>query len=151
MKFFLPLLAILYVVFPYDLFPDFFIGPGWLDDFIVLLILCWYFFVYNKQHQRGGFSEKGKGADAEKSEEEGSPNQSSQEKYNFKGKGEFKTPYAVLGLKENASREDVKKAYRQLAGKYHPDKVSHLGEEFRMLAERRFKEINAAYQELMAE
>jgi DnaJ-class molecular chaperone len=36
-----------------------------------------------------------------------------------------------------------------LAGQYHPDKVSHLGEEFRQLAEKRFKEIQVAYQELI--
>ncbi|MBW2144864.1 MAG: DnaJ domain-containing protein, partial [Deltaproteobacteria bacterium] len=43
-----------------------------------------------------------------------------------------------------------KKAYRRLAGKYHPDRVNHLGEEFKELAERRFKEIQDAYQDLMA-
>ena len=41
-----------------------------------------------------------------------------------------------------------KKVYRQLANKYHPDKVQHLGEEFKELAENRFKEIQTAYREL---
>jgi len=56
--------------------------------------------------------------------------------------------YEVLGLKQGASQEDIKKAYRALSKEYHPDKVSHLGEEFRVVAEEKMKEINVAYQEL---
>ncbi len=37
------------------------------------------------------------------------------------------------------------KAYRQLSMKYHPDKVAHLGAEFKRVAEEKMKEINAAY------
>jgi DnaJ-class molecular chaperone len=54
----------------------------------------------------------------------------------------------VLGVAANASPEEIKSAYRGLANKYHPDKVSHLGAEFRALAHEKFKEIQAAYQEL---
>ncbi|MBW1817978.1 MAG: DnaJ domain-containing protein [Deltaproteobacteria bacterium] len=43
---------------------------------------------------------------------------------------------------------EIRKAYRELANRYHPDKVNHLGEEFRDLAEERFKEVQTAYQEL---
>jgi DnaJ like chaperone protein len=57
-------------------------------------------------------------------------------------------PYHVLGLAPGAPPEKIKRAYRELASKYHPDKVSHLGEEFKDLAERRFKEIQQAYNEL---
>ena len=39
----------------------------------------------------------------------------------------------------------MKKAYKSLVKKYHPDKVSHLGDEFKDLAETRLKEINEAY------
>ena len=41
--------------------------------------------------------------------------------------------------------ETIKKSYRQLSMKYHPDKVSHLGDEFKKVAEEKMKEINAAY------
>ena len=57
-------------------------------------------------------------------------------------------PYEALGLAPGASPDEVRRAYRELAAKYHPDKVEHLGEEFRRLAERRFREINEAYEAL---
>ncbi|MBU1137912.1 MAG: DnaJ domain-containing protein [Proteobacteria bacterium] len=53
--------------------------------------------------------------------------------------------YAVLGLEPGADKEAIKKAYRKLSMKYHPDKVGHLGEEFHGVAEEKMKEINAAY------
>ncbi|MEK7841966.1 MAG: DnaJ domain-containing protein, partial [Deltaproteobacteria bacterium] len=51
--------------------------------------------------------------------------------------------YEILGVDRNASDEEIKKAYRQLAHKYHPDK--HSGDK---VAEEHFKEINAAYEVL---
>lgn len=54
--------------------------------------------------------------------------------------------YAVLGLEPGADLEAIKKAYRTLSMKYHPDKVVHLGEEFRRVAEEKMKEINVAYE-----
>lgn len=53
--------------------------------------------------------------------------------------------YAVLGLEPGADMETIKKSYRQLSMKYHPDKVSHLGDEFKQVAEEKMKEINSAY------
>ncbi len=52
--------------------------------------------------------------------------------------------YATLGLEKGASQEEIKKAYRKLSMQYHPDKVRHLGDEFRAIAEEKMKEINAA-------
>lgn len=54
--------------------------------------------------------------------------------------------YAVLGLENGESFEVIKKAYRKLSMQYHPDKVAHLGEEFKGVAEEKMKEINAAYE-----
>ncbi len=53
--------------------------------------------------------------------------------------------FEILGLESGASQDEIKKAYRKLSMKYHPDKVRHLGDEFKDIAEKKMKEINAAY------
>jgi len=59
--------------------------------------------------------------------------------------------YKILGINENSSPEEIKKAYREMANKYHPDKVSHLGEEFIEIANKKFKQIQEAYQNIRKE
>lgn len=59
-----------------------------------------------------------------------------------------KDPYKVLGLTSSATNDEVKKAYRRLAMKYHPDKVEGLGEEVKKNAEAQFREINEAYEQI---
>ena len=54
--------------------------------------------------------------------------------------------YKILEVSSDATDEEVKKAYRKMANKYHPDKVSHLGDELQKLAEEKFKSVNDAYQ-----
>lgn len=61
-----------------------------------------------------------------------------------------KDPYKVLGLDAKATDEEVKKAYRRLAMKYHPDKVEGMGEEIKKNAEAQFREINEAYEIIKA-
>jgi len=56
-----------------------------------------------------------------------------------------------LGIKPDDDVEIIKKAYRDLAVKYHPDKVANLGPEFQKLAEEKFKSINDAYQTIRKE
>ena len=55
-------------------------------------------------------------------------------------------PYQVLGVSENASDEEIKKAYRELARKYHPD--NYHDNPLADLAQEKMKEINAAYEEI---
>ena len=57
-------------------------------------------------------------------------------------------PYRILEIDASANEEEVKKAFRKMANKYHPDKVSHLGKEMQDLAEEKFKAVNDAYQQI---
>ena len=53
--------------------------------------------------------------------------------------------YIILGITSSATDEEVKKAYREMAKKNHPDKVAYLGDDVRKAAEKKFQEINDAY------
>jgi DnaJ like chaperone protein len=59
--------------------------------------------------------------------------------------------YSVLEIDSQASDDEIKKAYRQLALKNHPDKVAYLGEEIRKKAQEKFQKINEAYETIKKE
>ncbi len=148
-KIILLILAGLYTLNPYDILPDFIIGWGWIDDLIIWGLLWRYLTSQKKkyadyqryyQHADRGFENKSR---SNTTGQHGSRS----------GEADFNTrapwdPYQILDIDRSASAVEIKQAYRELAGKYHPDKLEHLGEEFKELAERRFKEIQKAYQEL---
>ena len=56
--------------------------------------------------------------------------------------------YRILEISNDASDSEIKKAFRKMANKYHPDKVSHLGKEMQKNAEEKFKAVNDAYQKI---
>lgn len=58
--------------------------------------------------------------------------------------------YTVLGITEQASDEEVKRAYKKMAIQNHPDKVAHLGPDIQASATEKFKAINAAYEKIKA-
>ncbi len=58
-------------------------------------------------------------------------------------------PYSVLGVSRSASEEEIKKAYKALSRKYHPD--ANINNPNKEQAEEKFKEIQAAYQQVMKE
>jgi len=140
MKWFWIILALLYFLSPYDLIPGVH-WVGWLDDIVILILLFHYlarirasksggshpFGTYQDQRQSRPFGENG-GEEAQKPP---------------------RTPHQILNLPPDADQAAIKAAYRKLANQYHPDKVSHLGKEFQELADRRFKEIQEAYQQLI--
>lgn len=59
--------------------------------------------------------------------------------------------YTILEVLPSATNEEIKKAYRQMAIKHHPDKVSHLGDDVRVAAEQKFKMVNEAYEKIKKE
>lgn len=148
-KIILIILALLYALNPYDLLPDIMIGWGWLDDLVILGFLWRYLYKQKKMRQTSqkhrqssqstqDYGHRNRTADGKSSHSNTDPRESCTQP----------DPYQILGIERGSSPEDIKKAYRQLAGKYHPDKLEHLGDEFKKLAEKRFKEIQQAYQEL---
>ena len=60
----------------------------------------------------------------------------------------MKDPYSVLGVSKNATDEEVKAAYRELARKYHPDNYGD-DNPLRDLANEKMQEVNAAYDEIL--
>jgi DnaJ like chaperone protein len=64
---------------------------------------------------------------------------------------ETDSSFKILEIEPASTNEEVKKAYRRMAMKYHPDKVSHLGDEFRKSADEKFKSVNEAYEKIKKE
>jgi DnaJ like chaperone protein len=58
------------------------------------------------------------------------------------------TCYQILGVDDTISDNDLKKSYRKLAIKHHPDKVAHLGEDHVQAAEDKFQKIQEAYDQI---
>ena len=58
-------------------------------------------------------------------------------------------PYSILGVDRNATDEEIKKAYRALSRKYHPD--ANINNPHKDEAEAKFKEVQQAYQQIMDE
>lgn len=56
--------------------------------------------------------------------------------------------YQALEINSDASDDEVKKAYRKMAVKYHPDKVSYLGDEVKAKAKEKFQRLNEAYEKI---
>jgi DnaJ like chaperone protein len=64
---------------------------------------------------------------------------------------ETDSAYKILEIEPSVSDEEIKKAYRKMAMKYHPDKVVHLGDEFRKTADEKFKAVNESYERIKRE
>jgi DnaJ like chaperone protein len=59
--------------------------------------------------------------------------------------------YKILEISPDATNDEVKKAYRRMAVKYHPDKVATLGEDIQKSAEEKFKAVSQAYDAICKE
>ena len=131
------LIALVYLVSPYDLLPDFLAGPGWLDDLVVLALAWWWATRFRRVYQthKGPWARNRSGQGASSN----GGRQAREAPY------EDEDPHKILGVEKGASKEDIKAAYLKLAAQYHPDKVQHLGKEFQELAHKKFIAIQKAY------
>ena len=59
--------------------------------------------------------------------------------------------YKILEINKSSSNDEVKKAYRRMANKYHPDKVAYLGEDIRKAAGEKFRKVKNAYDKIKKE
>jgi DnaJ like chaperone protein len=64
---------------------------------------------------------------------------------------ETDSSYKILEVQPSCTNDEVKRAFRKMAMKYHPDKVSHLGEDYRKSADEKFKKVNEAYEKIKKE
>jgi uncharacterized membrane protein YkvA (DUF1232 family) len=155
LKIVLILFGLAYLISPVDIIPELFMPfVGWIDDGVVLwsivhLIrygeLPWFLFKKNAQAFRKG----------NKSEAQAPPFQSRAETAKNNNNPEnsgnrFRSPHEILGVSSHATWEEIQIAYKEKIKKYHPDKVSHLGDDFIHLAGKKFLEIQKAYETLKA-
>ncbi len=69
----------------------------------------------------------------------------------FYSKNNTENSYKILEITKAATNDEVKKAYRKMVKKHHPDKVRHLGEEYQEGAEEKFRQIQKAYEQIQKE
>ena len=130
LKFILILFGLAYLISPVDLIPDLLIPfVGWIDDSLVL----WCIYHLIRYGELPWFLFKKKQPQA-KSKPQAPPSVTSAHK--------------ILGVSVQASWKEIQLAYKEKIKQYHPDKLSHLGEEFSSLANEKFLEIQAAYDDL---
>ncbi len=160
-KFIVVLLSILYILSPVDLLPEL-MGPhGMIDDVVLLAFVVYMlatgrsplslFKLFKQPPKQGWSQQEFEGARSEWKTRQagGAAGDGADERESVSGETDtLKDPYSILEIERNASLDEIKKAYKEKVTLYHPDKVSHLGEEFREIAHRKFVDILWAYNEL---
>ena len=63
-------------------------------------------------------------------------------------RGSVEDLYKIIEIEVSATDDDVKKAYRRMAVKYHPDKVAYLGDDVKNGAKEKFQKLNEAYEKI---
>ena len=74
--------------------------------------------------------------------------ESYQQGQNFQNRDATAEDYQILGINENATNSQIKRAYYSTAKKYHPDSYSSMSEAEKKNAEEKFKKVNNAYQKI---
>ncbi len=167
LKIALILFGLAYFISPVDIIPDLLLPfVGWIDDGLILGTIVYLIrygrlpnFWFKRKGTYKGFSDnttKEFGSNTSNSYTNTSNTDRTQTGNSADGESEFarkppKTPYEILGVDPFASKRQIQAAYKEAIKKYHPDKLSHLGEEFSSLANEKFLEIQNAYDTLMNE
>ncbi len=134
--------AVLYLVFPRDLIPDFLgrglgRGLGLIDDLSLIALLTYFYrnrlreYAAHATQESGGQDQRERSSRAQAEASEGSFD-----------------PYEILSIDSSASGEEIQAAYKARMHEYHPDKVAHLGKELQKVAHRKAVEIQQAYEQL---
>ena len=158
LKIALIIFGLAYLISPVDIIPDLLLPYiGWLDDGVVIWTIIYLirygrlpnFFFKRKDPFNQTFNRNT--ANFSSPEKNARTNGSTRSADQKKGPSQNipKTPYEVLGISPNSSKKEIQNAYKEAIKKYHPDKLSHLGEEFSHLANEKFLEIQKAYDILM--
>ena len=140
--------ALGYFILPLDAIPDLIPAAGFADDLAVLLIATASVLAHVKpEHRRRAGElmdwERSRG----KRESGGGSSRQEQGPRTFASETEKESHYKrTLDLAGEITPSALKERYRELAHKYHPDKVRHLGVEFQEMAGQKLKEINTAYE-----
>jgi len=155
LKIVLIIFGLAYLISPVDIIPDLLLPfVGWIDDGVVIATIVYLIrygrlpnFFFKKQGPfKQPFNQKTTNFTSNKKNGQNSDqhNQKKTSSNHFP-----KTPYEILGIGSNASKKEIQTAYKEAIKKYHPDKLSHLGEEFSDLANEKFLEIQKAYDTLI--
>ena len=59
--------------------------------------------------------------------------------------------YKILEIEKSATDSEIKKAYRNMAKKYHPDKLQHMDEAYQKGAQEKFNKVQEAYEQIQKE
>lgn len=156
------MIALAYLISPIDLIPDLFVPfVGWIDDaFLIGLVI--YYLRFNRLpnffNWKSGGKGSGSGMGHDFDQGYGQPQDSQGSRANHGQRDEQnrnkktsvpQKPHEVLGIDKNATTQQIQEAYRNLAKRYHPDRVANLGKEFQDLANQKFIEIKEAYTIMM--
>jgi len=140
------LAILIYVRSPIDLLPDGMGLLGILDDLAVSFFIVWWLRKRLRVQPRPRTSARqrargpaGSGGGAAREESRGAAGGTPPPAWD---------PYAVLGIRRDATADEVSRAYRAQMKLYHPDRVADLGPELREVAHRKAIDIQRAHEEL---
>jgi len=140
--------ALGYFILPFDFIPDLIPFAGFTDDLAVLIVAARTVLAHVKPEHRSRAKELLEWEWQKQTGRTGKHGGGRKTGPTTPKPGTEEYHRCVLGLEGRITAESLRERYRTLAQKYHPDKVQHLGVEFQEMAEKKLKDINAAYEYL---